>query len=126
MFVQVHWCPELLYFLFVWPREAYNLFSCLKAVLGTVHEADIEVKLSSYYLAEERGCHLSGHDDCPTARRLVRLGDHESASIFVSASRLGAVSQPESFYFHSQKTEAEKALSRPMTPAIPMSPQLGC
>ena len=44
--------------------------------------------------------YLSGHDDCPAARRLVRLGDHEPASIFVSASRLGAVSQPESFYFN--------------------------
>ena len=61
-----------------------------------------------YYLAEERGRHLSGHDDCSPARRLVRLGDHEPASIFFSTSRLAAVSQPQSFYFGTEKTEEEK------------------
>ena len=35
MFVQVHWCLELLYFLFAWPREAYNLVSTDK----TCHNA---------------------------------------------------------------------------------------
>jgi hypothetical protein len=33
---------------------AYNLFSCLKTVLGRVHQTDnIPVQLSDYYLAEE-------------------------------------------------------------------------
>ncbi len=33
---------------------AYNLFSCLKAVLGSVHGTDkVEGKLSYYYLADE-------------------------------------------------------------------------
>ena len=40
---------------------------------------------------------------------LARLGEDEPASIFVSAARLGAVGQPESFYFGSEKTEEEKA-----------------
>ena len=36
--------------------------------------------------------YLSGHDDCPPARRLARLGNHEPASIFVSPARLGPIS----------------------------------
>ncbi len=46
--------PEPLCFLFAWQRFAYNLFSCLKAVLGSVHGTDqIEGQLSYYYLADE-------------------------------------------------------------------------
>ncbi len=44
---------ELLYFLFVWPRGAYNLVSTLKGVLASVHDSDCHDKLSYYYLAEE-------------------------------------------------------------------------
>ena len=88
---------------------AYNLVSTLKGVLAAVHGSDCREKLSYYYLAEERGWHLSRHDDCPPARRLVRLVNHGPASIFVSTSSLGAVSQLESFYFQSQKSEEAKA-----------------
>ena len=45
--------PRAALFSFCMALVAYNLFSTLKAVLGSVHEADIEGKLSSYYLAEE-------------------------------------------------------------------------
>ena len=109
MFVQVHWCPELHSFLFAWLREAYNLVSTLKGVRSCVHGSDCHGKLSYSYLGEERGRHLSGHDDCPTARRLVRLGHHEPTSIFLSASRLGQLSQSQSFYFGAEKSEKEKA-----------------
>ena len=101
--------PALLSFLFAWPRGAYNLVSTLQGVLAGVHGSDCPPKLSYYYLAEERGCHLSGHDDCPPARRLVRLGNHGAASIFLSAARVGSLSQSQSFHFKSQKTEEEKA-----------------
>jgi hypothetical protein len=46
--------PRAALFSFSMALVAYNLFSCLKAVLGSVHGTDnIEGKLSYYYLAEE-------------------------------------------------------------------------
>ena len=46
--------PRAALFSFSMALVAYNLFSCLKAVLGSVHGTDkIEGKLSYYYLADE-------------------------------------------------------------------------
>ncbi|MGK7874970.1 MAG: hypothetical protein AB4426_17225 [Xenococcaceae cyanobacterium] len=45
--------PRAALFSFCMALVAYNLFSCLKAVLGSVYETDIEEKLSYYYLADE-------------------------------------------------------------------------
>ncbi len=46
--------PRAALFSFCMALVAYNLFSCLKAVLGSVHGTDqIEGKLSYYYLADE-------------------------------------------------------------------------
>ena len=35
------------------PLVAYNLFSALKSILGSVHGTDVAGKLSYYYLADE-------------------------------------------------------------------------
>ena len=45
--------PRAALFSFSMALVAYNLFSCLKAILGSVHGTDIEGKLSYYYLADE-------------------------------------------------------------------------
>ncbi len=45
--------PRAALFSFCMALVAYNLFSCLKAILGSVHGTDIEGKLSYYYLADE-------------------------------------------------------------------------
>ncbi len=58
--------PRAALFSFSMALVAYNLVSTLKGILASVHDRDCREKLSDYYLAEERGCHLSRHDDCPT------------------------------------------------------------
>ncbi len=45
--------PRAALFSFSMALVAYNLFSCLKAILASVHGTDIEGKLSYYYLADE-------------------------------------------------------------------------
>lgn len=45
--------PRAALFSFSMALVAYNLFSCLKAILRSVHGTDIEGKLSYYYLADE-------------------------------------------------------------------------
>ena len=45
--------PRAALFSFCMALVAYNLFSCLKAILGSVHGTDVEGKLSYYYLADE-------------------------------------------------------------------------
>ncbi len=45
--------PRAALFSFCMALVAYNLFSCLKGVLASVHGSDCREKLSSYYLAEE-------------------------------------------------------------------------
>ena len=45
--------PRAALFSFCMALVAYNLFSCLKAVLGRVHGTDFLEKLSYYYLADE-------------------------------------------------------------------------
>ena len=53
--------PRAALFSFCMALVAYNLFSCLKAVLGSVHSTDIEGKLSYYYLAEELDATYQGN-----------------------------------------------------------------
>ena len=45
--------PRAALFSFSMALVAYNLFSCLKSVLASVHGADFLEKLSYYYLADE-------------------------------------------------------------------------
>ena len=45
--------PRAALFSFSMALVAYNLFSCLKTILGSVHGTDIGGKLSYYYLADE-------------------------------------------------------------------------
>ncbi len=45
--------PRAALFSFCMALVAYNLFSCLKVILGSVHGTNIEGKLSYYYLADE-------------------------------------------------------------------------
>ncbi len=45
--------PRAALFSFCMALVAYNLFSCLKGVLASVHGADFREKLSYYYLADE-------------------------------------------------------------------------
>ena len=101
--------PRAALFSFSMALVAYNLFSCLKAILGSVHGTDVEGKLSYYYLADE----LEG-----TYRGMMIALPSEQWSDFgqMSLTQLSSVLQDwarlvklSAFTSAPPKTEEEKA-----------------
>ncbi len=100
---------EPLYASFSMALVAYNLFSCLKTILGSVHPTDIGGKLSYYYLADELEGTYRGMIIALPPSEWQDFGQMSKGATVVSSSRLGTRGQARSLHFGSQKTQKEKA-----------------
>ncbi len=118
--------PRAALFSFCLALVAYNLFSCLKAVLGSVHETDIEEKLSYYYLAEELDATYQGMMIALPPEEWQDLGTMSLSQFSSLLQDWGQSVNLKAFTSARPKTQKEKALSRLMTHAIPMSPRPDC
>ncbi len=88
---------------------AYNLFSCLKAILGSVHGTHIEGKLSYYYLADELEGTYRGMMIALPPEQWSDFGQMSLTQLSSVLQDARAISQTVSFYFGTEKTEEEKA-----------------